>query len=202
MIDELRMESVNVAFRKSEYLFPVKTKLRLYSEHERIEVMPKVSCRYLYTEHSIDDLISLEYNFDCEGNDPLGFFSTVNFQGNLIVRGYTGRLHHVAPIIQDDEEKTVYIFPEWGNRYHQATCTYIKGSCHMVYLTKEITKDYKPCEICNAQSAQPGNPVFCFFRYGKVYHLGVCRQVERYYIEINKSKAEQQGYTPCSKCGG
>ena len=47
-----------------------------------------------------------------------------------------------------------------------------------------------------------GSPVFCFQESGMAYHTADCRIVERYYVEIEKGKAEEQGYTPCSKCGG
>ena len=202
IVDEMRLESVKSAFRQNSYVLPLKVKGRVYTENTRVSSLPKVSCHYLYRENDISDLITVRYQIFCEGNDPLGLFLKTEFEGKITARAFTGTLHKHTPAGSDAETKMVYIFPEWGTRYHNGSCTYIKGSCQMVYLTKETKKDYKPCNLCDAKSAQIGSPVFCFLRYGEAYHLASCRQVKRYYIQIDKKKAEQQGYEPCLKCGG
>ena len=202
LVDEMRLESVKSAFRKNATALPIKAKARLYKENRTITTVPVISCRYLYANQGIEDLFCVSYRFSCEGNDPFGLFRKATFTGKITARAFTGTVHRKTPFCQEQKEETVYIFPEWGMRYHEKNCTYVKGSCQMVYLSSETKKDYNPCNLCNAKSAQIGSPVFCFLRYGEVYHLDVCRQVKRYYITMDKGKAQNQGYTPCSKCGG
>lgn len=202
MTDEIRLETVKAAFRENPYVLPTKIKGRIYAENKQITRSPVIGTRYLYTKHQIDDLISVTYAFRCEGNDPMGWFKSTSFSGKITARAFTGMLHQKTPSGHAESEKLVYIFPEWGMRYHRELCTYVKGSCEMVYLTEKTKKDYEPCSLCDAKSAQIGSPVFCFLRYGEVYHLASCRQVKRYYVKMELSQAEKQGYQPCTKCGG
>jgi len=202
MVDEIRLETVKAAFQESPQGLPLRIRQRVLSENKRVKTRPDIDSKYLYTKNQIQDLISVSYRVKCKGNDPTGIFKQAEFKGKITARAFTGRLHRKIPTTPDVESRAVYIFPEWGMRYHGAHCTYVKGSCQLVYLSKETKTDYTPCKLCDASSAQIGSQVFCFSKYGEVYHLDSCRQVNRYYIEIDVSQAEKQGYHPCSKCGG
>lgn len=202
MVDEIRLDTVRAAFKKNPYVLPLKIQERIVLENKRVKQIPDIDSRYLYTKKQIQDLISVSYRIKCEGNNPTGIFEQAEFKGKITARAFTGALHQKAPVTPESQSRTVYIFPEWGMRYHGLTCTYIKGSCQLVYLSGETKKDYAPCTICNASSAQIGSQVFCFSKYGEVYHLASCRQVNRYYVQTDLNQAESQGYYPCSKCGG
>ncbi len=202
-VDELRLESIKAAFRKNPAAVPVLLKQRVYAENSRASAFQVRSFRYLYKTKEMEDLLSLDFRLSIDETNPFAFCSTVVFDGRITGRAFTGKLHRIPPGRSGiDEDKTVYIFPEWGKRYHGGQCTYVKANCRLVYLSQETERAYKPCKRCDASSARIGTPVFCFTASGRAYHMSDCRLVDKYYTEIAKSDAVEKGYTPCSKCGG
>lgn len=203
--DELHAESVKSAFRENPAALPLSLQLRIKEENSRMSSFRVRFYRYLYTEGEMEDLLQVDVRAVFSEKNPIGILSSVTFDGRVRARAFTGKLHKTPPGASGGDEaddRIVYIFPEWGTRYHGKQCTYVKASCQMVYLSQTIKKDYTPCKLCDASSARIGSPVFCFQESGRAYHTAGCRIVERYYVEIEKGKAEEQGYTPCSKCGG
>ena len=201
--DELCLESAKVAFVKEPESMKLRMQTRISGENPKAAGFYMSSCRYLYQSQQIEDLITVSYGFSYDGNDSQDLFQRGRFTGKMTVRAFTGKLHREAPLTASDQtDKLVYIFPQWGMRYHEKSCTYVTGSCEMLYLTTAIQKQYQSCKLCNAKSAQIGSPVFCFTKYGEAYHVAGCSTIKRYYVTIEKQKAEAQGYTPCSKCGG
>ncbi len=201
--DELRLESAKAAFAGEGATMKLRIKSRVAADSPKAAGFRFTSCKYLYRKRSIDDLITVKYHFSYGGNDTQNLFTSAGFIGEMTVRAFTGKIHKHAPVSQSKkEEKQVYIFPQWGMRYHQKSCTYVTGSCQMVYLTVKIQKQYQSCKLCYAKSAQIGSPVFCFTKYGEAYHVAGCSTIKRYYVTMGQQKAESQGYTPCSKCGG
>ncbi len=203
--DEMRLESVKSAFRKNPAALPAKTEERVLSENPRMNRYDTQLYRYLYRENGIEDLFRLDFFGEFSQNSPAAVFDTVRFSGRITARAFTGKLHRRPPSSESrlpEDDKFVYIFPEWGKRYHGKNCTYVKAACEMVYLSQETQKRYAPCKLCDAASARIGAPVFCFRQSGSVYHLAECRTVDRYYVEVKRSEAVSKGYSPCLKCGG
>ena len=201
--DELRLESVKVVFVQESMSMKVRMKERIGKENPKALGFRLTSCKYLYEKQGIEDLITVKYGFSYDGEDTQNLFHGTKITGTVTVRAFTGKLHKEPPIDAGvEEDQTVYVFPQWGMRYHRKSCTYVTGSCQMVYLTAQIQKQYQSCKLCDAKSAQIGNPVFCFTKYGEAYHLAGCSTIKRYYVTMEQHKAESQGYTPCSKCGG
>ena len=201
--DELRLESVKAPFAPEKQTMKLRMKSRIAAENPKASVLRFTNCRYRYRKHGIDDLITVDYRFSYNGNDFYRLFKSAAFTNQMTVRAFTGTLHKRAPEGGPaEEDRTVYVFPQWGMRYHRKSCTYVTSSCQMVYLTTAIQKQYKSCKLCQAQSAQIGSPVFCFDKYGEAYHVAGCSTIKRYYVTMGQHKAESQGYTPCSKCGG
>lgn len=201
--DELRLESARAAFSSDPAVMKLRIKDRVSKENPKASGFRFTSCKYRYCENGIEDLIMVKYRFSYGGNDSRNLFKSADFTGQMTIRAFTGMLHKEAPVsTPEEDDKTVYIFPQWGMRYHQKSCTYVTGSCQMVYLTSQIKNQYQSCKLCHAKSAQIGSPVFCFTKYGEAYHVAGCSTIKRYYIAIGQRKAEGQGYTPCSKCGG
>ena len=205
--DEMRLECIKTAFRKNPAALPVTVKHRVYSENKNVNSYQTVFYRYLYTAKGIDDLVSLDFHVNFKEKNPLGLFSSVNYKGKITARAFTGTLQKQAPaerqeFEEEKESHIVYIFPEWGKRYHNQSCTYVRSNCQMVYLSQDTKKKYSACKLCQAKTAQAGSPVFCFRASGEVYHLAGCRMIDKYYIEIEREEAESKWYTPCSKCVG
>lgn len=204
-VDEMRMESVKTAFRKNPAALPMVCGNRIKQENSKLTSYQTRFYRYLYQDEGIEDLLSLDFSAEFSQKSPAAVFDSVVFDGTVTARAFTGKIHKKPPASQDqspEDDKIVYIFPEWGMRYHGKSCTYVKANCRMVTLSQDTKKGYAPCKLCNAKSAQIGSPVFCFESSGRVYHLAECRVVERYYIEIKRSEAKAKGYSPCLKCGG
>ncbi|MPN26874.1 hypothetical protein SDC9_174300 [bioreactor metagenome] len=101
-----------------------------------------------------------------------------------------------------EDSEIVWIFPVAGEKYHKKECPYIKVAATQTILTKSVKKKYKPSSLCNSRNLKKGSLVFCFYNSGQSYHSPNCPTVDRYVIEIEKSDAIKQGYSPCLKCGG
>lgn len=203
MSDELYLESAKMPFSGDAATMKLRMKNRMKEENPKLSAFEITTCKYRYRKKSIDDLLTVKYGFSYDGNDLQRIFQSAEFTGSLTVRAFTGTIHKSAPeAVETEDDKIVYVFPQWGMRYHRKNCTYVMGSCQMVYLTEQIQKQYKSCRLCHASSAQIGSPVFCFVKYGEAYHVAGCSTVKRYYITMGQHKAEGQGYSPCSKCGG
>lgn len=201
--DELYLESAKAPFTGEAVSMKMRMKQRITEENHRVSGFDITACKYRYQKQHIDDLITVKYRFSYDGNDFQNLFRPAVFTGSMTVRAFTGTIHKKKPagaVLEDD--RIVYVFPQWGMRYHRKSCTYVTGSCQMVYLTAQIQKQYKSCRLCHAKSAQIGSPVFCFTKYGEAYHMAGCSTVKKYYVTMGQHSAEGQGYSPCSKCGG
>lgn len=199
-VEEMRFECIKSAFRENSTAMPLKTTGRVLRENPKLDYSFVTDYKYLYSENNMNNLISIQLKSGFDNKNPFGIGKKIYFSETVTARAFTGAYYHGNTVTADDE--FVFVFPEWGETYHNGRCTYVKRSGKLEYLSGEIKKDYKPCKLCNASSAQLGSPVFCFAEYGEVYHMPDCSVVDRYYVEIRKTEAEAKGYRPCSKCGG
>ncbi|MEG0924367.1 MAG: hypothetical protein RSC95_05335 [Anaerovoracaceae bacterium] len=205
--DELHLADAKAHFAEIQLSFPFKVKNRILEENSNISSFRVKDYRYKYSDRGIDDLISAETITVFHEKNPVSLFDKVEFSTKILSRGFTGTTRTV-PITEETEFKEineyepVYIFPNWGKRYHGKNCTYIVANCRLHLLSYKLKKDYDYCEVCNSKEAGIGSPVFCFENSGKVYHLGNCKTIKKYYIEIDREDAIERGYSPCTKCGG
>ena len=162
--------------------------------------------RYLYSDGDTDDLISLRISYRVNIDLPMAFADGADMDQRWLTRGFTGARspYDNMPFseMEQDGGGIVWVFPEAGEKYHGENCTYVKAHAREVILTDRIRSGFSPCRLCDAGSLSGGSVVYCFFSYGESYHRGDCRSVDRYTVEISKEEAEEEGYTPCSKCGG
>lgn len=205
--DEMRAESLNSVFISNPLRLQNRVEKRIQSENPKLTSCTVNSMMYRYKKAGINDLITLRGNIYFEERNPFGLFGKVDFDFKITGRAFTGTEARQVPLLREEFEKQkeaepVFIFPNSGKKYHNKDCTYIKANCHMNYLNREIKKRYKACKKCGASKVSMGTPVYCFTKNGKVYHLGKCKVVKRYYIKIDREDALKKGYTPCSKCGG
>jgi len=205
--DEMRIEAIKTSVRKNPAAMPVALDIRIKKENNSISSLSTWRYRYLYSECGIDDLISMDIRAELKQNNPMDMISAMDFRGRLVGRAYTGSVHKDEDMAREEfeEEKDsckVWVFPEYGEKYHKESCTYVQASCHMEYLSQSIIAHYRPCPLCGAGKLSLGMPVFCFSKDGEAYHTGDCKQVKRYVVVMEKEDAERKGYEPCSKCGG
>jgi hypothetical protein len=205
--DEMRLEMAKSAFRNNPAALPISLKMRAGRENNDLTSFHVTSYLYKYRSNNINDLIKIQFHSTFKKKNPLGLFSAVSFKGALTGRAFTGTYYRDLPasrsdIENDGDSRIVYIFPNWGNCYHNKNCSYIHSNCHLVYLSQDVRNDFHACPLCGAGNASVGTPVFCFENSGEAYHLSGCSSVKKYYIDIERKEAVKKGYVPCSKCGG
>jgi hypothetical protein len=133
------------------------------------------------------------------------FNSKASYKLNVITRAFVGKAGKLNPMNKDefssDESEIVYIFPNYGECYHNENCTYIKNGCKSTILTASLKTRYSPCELCDSKETLLGDIVYVFSNGGS-YHKSNCSLVDRNYIKIEKITAIERGYRACEKCGG
>lgn len=196
--EELRLEMAKKVIIKTPASLPLMLNVRVRKENPALESFKIDEYRHLYSEHGMDDLVSVSFEGRIDKRNPLGAISSMKYNGKLMGRAFSGTYYGG----KDSGGPTVYVFPEAGTRYHDKNCRYLKAACHRVYLNSRTKEKFHGCPNCDASKAYNGTPVFCFENSGKAYHLHSCKSVNKYYIGIGKNAAVEKGYKQCSKCGG
>ena len=162
---------------------------------------------YSYSDGEHTDLNSFRMKADVDLSLPLRFGRAFSYEGTVKYRDFTGLRYSrealgAEGLEQDADSTEVWIFPQSGTKYHLEGCTYVKATVHSCILTSALKKQYSACAMCRSGSLPAGSVVFCFNGEDTCYHRGNCRSIKRHTAVIDRSEAEQKGYTPCSKCGG
>ena len=204
-VDELRAEDAKSALRESGIELPAILKTRVHAENRNVTSFHITSYRYLYSNHGIDDLISVRSKAKFSIANPIGLMSDVNFGAEVVSRAFTGvrrseEANSREEIADEDDSEIVYVFPQEGIRYHKSGCRYLKSNCVLATLSQKVKKKYHPCPLCDARTIPVGSQVFLFTAAGEAYHRGSCKSVDKYYIEMEKKDAVERGYTPCTIC--
>lgn len=163
------------------------------------------SFSYRYKDYGLTDLIS--YSIEYQRKFPIPYYQDQNRWGSrhITFRGFVGRSDEEDFIPSeelDEEDYIVWVFPVAGERYHIENCPHIRVIPRQRTLTAEIKRVYRPCKHCHPEKTSLGNVIYIFPTTGEVYHTGSCFLVDRYVISMEKSVAEQKGYTPCKTCIG
>lgn len=138
---------------------------------------------------------------------PLGFDRNFEYGERIKYRDFVG-LKYDRPVLgaegleSDEGSHPVWVFPQSGTKYHKKNCTYVKAAVHAIILTGSVKRRFDSCNMCNSGGLPIGSIVFCFSGDDTCYHKGSCRSIKRHTVVIDKTEAEEKGYTPCSKCGG
>ena len=153
------------------------------------------------------DLVAVSVSFETPFRLPGTFRKEAGGERTALCRAFVGMTQSGAAkafsdMEKDDGEGAVWVFPRAGERYHEKSCPYIENNPREILLDRYVRSRYSPCQLCKPADRRDGTLVYCFETSGRAYHLGECYIVERYVIEIGREEAENQGYTPCSKCGG
>ena len=203
--DELRLAAMEAKVVRINPLVPMKIKERILDENNNLDDVKIYKYGYYEKYKGINDIIILNLKAEFE-NDYNLFFNNLNLDMKVMTRCFIGDRRNLNPLgieeITSDESEVVYIFPNYGNCYHNESCDLIKNGCISVILTDYLIKNYKPCDLCKSKNAQKGEQVYVFPNSGMKYHLSNCKLIERDYIKIDKKIAIERGYVPCKKCGG
>ena len=205
MGDELKTAGMRAAFIKEPASLPLLTKSRLSKENSGVGNIHISNYGYLYEERGVKDLLSIGVSVNYSGINPMGSWSVFRINQRVMSRAFTGldRSNDGGSDLESYEDShVVYVFPRAGEKYHNRSCPFLNPACEKVFLTSSIKSKFNSCRHCKSSSASLGDQVFCFFNEGKVYHLGTCSSVDKYYVAMEKKEAEGKGYGPCMSCGG
>lgn len=160
---------------------------------------------YRYKEKGLTDLISFSVDYPID--IPIPYFQKSNHWGTqkVVFRAFVGRNEEESFLVSEkveEEDQIVWVFPVAGERYHLEDCPHINVLPRQTVLTTQIKGTYRPCKNCHPENISLGNMVYIFPSSGEVYHSASCYMVDRYVISMEKSLAEQKGYTPCLTCIG
>ena len=163
--------------------------------------------RYSYDDGRHTDVNSFRLRAEVDLTLPLHFGRFFDYEAPVKYRDFVGLQYSRTPLgaegLEQDEDSTeVWIFPQSGTRYHDKNCTYVRATVHSCILTNELRRQYDSCAMCGSGNLPSGSVVFCFYGDDTCYHRGNCRSIRRHTVVVDRTEAEEKGYTPCSKCGG
>lgn len=207
LTDEANKLSCEAYVKKLDFIFPQQVISRAEEENKCIKDFKIKGYKYLYSNGSIEDLISFRCEYNIRVNLPMAMHENFSVENKLLFRGFTGVRSKKPPMSKqemEEEKKSelVWIFPKNGSKYHDENCSYIKVYPKQMCLGMAKKQGYKPCALCNSKDLSGGSLVYCFSKSGRVYHNSDCSTVDKYVISIDKEEAIEKGYTACQKCGG
>ncbi|MGI6256459.1 MAG: hypothetical protein ACOYJU_00095 [Anaerovoracaceae bacterium] len=205
--DEARYAASHAYVVKTGLGFSSSLENRIRSENEDVSHVHVSGLKYLYTGKGKDGLISFNVDSRVDIRLPLHLFDGFDLEESILCRGWIGKTNTWKPLGFDEMEKNgdsriVWIFPRSGEKYHKKGCTFVSNTPSQFLLSRSLKKKHGPCSKCQAKDLPTGSIVYCYERYGEVYHRGSCRAVDKYVKEIQEEDAKAKGYLPCSKCGG
>lgn len=205
--DEMRKEGIKAVLVKNPAGFDLSTENRIKRENREVTRCSLSAFPYMYGKQGIKDLITLKGTVLIEKHSLFNLYGKKEYDLHLTGRAFTGQKENMRPMARSEFERNgdaepVCVFPDYGEKYHKKSCSYVKASCRRTFLNDKVKRKYRPCKLCHSEEAEEGSPVYVFSGEGEHYHLGSCKQVERSFIEMEKREAEEKGYTPCYKCGG
>lgn len=177
---------------------------RVCDEDRNVDTASVKNMRYMSSSED-EGLISFDIASSVSVRLPAAVKKKIRMSDSFLCRGWIGRSKNGKGMGFDaieGEDCTVYVFPDHGKRYHGESCTFVAGKPVQMMMNNEIKHKYSACETCHPGSMENGSLVYCYTAYGEAYHRGGCSHVDKYIIPMAKNQAEEQGYTPCSKCGG
>lgn len=188
-------------------LFELNLKDRVYDENgDDIASVDIDQFLYLYPNHGMTNLISMDLNYAVNIKLPIPFYKELPVSESLLFRGFVGKEEIADPLPFEEMETEknsdlVWIFPISGGRYHSENCTYITSEPKQIIMSQQVRRKYEPCSICDSLNLSNGGLAYCF-KTGQSYHMGSCPIVDKYVLSIEKDAAIKKGYTACAKCGG
>lgn len=160
-----------------------------------------------YRDALTDHVTSYELTAGIQLKLPAGFSREFLLRCPVKYRNFVGRDMKGNPLgtegLENDiPENPVIIFPASGERYHRESCRHVTAAIHPATLSSALRRSKPSCEICHSEELPYGSIVFCFDGAATAYHRSTCRTIDRHTAVIDRSEAEEKGYTPCKTCGG
>lgn len=206
-VDEAELLAAKAYGKKIAFEFPKNLQERIKKENADIKEVTIEDFYYLCQTSEQSGKIA--FRVKAKVGIPLPIYSdkSIFYETRIKCRGFIGS-RNKSPVVSFDEmEKEqlsdiVYIFPMSGQRYHKENCSFVKANPRRTILNRLIKSQYSPCSLCKPDNIATGSIVYCFTKAGNVFHIGTCKTIDKYTVEIEKEEAVKRGYTPCLKCGG
>ncbi|MDO4553356.1 MAG: hypothetical protein Q4C22_07460 [Bacillota bacterium] len=163
--------------------------------------------QYLYEEGSLDGQIRIGVSYRVSIPFDLGRYDSLSFTDVLQTRGFIGAAAKSpagdpAELEKESFAHPVYVFPKYGERYHEPGCSRVASCSEERFLTRSLRSQYEACKVCSPASLPEGSRVYCFPETGEVFHRGSCPSVERHVCEMDRAEALKKGYSACQLCRG
>lgn len=170
--------------------------------NDKIQAFSINNYKYLYNYGDI----SLSVSYKIKNPLAVDLIGPIKIKNRVCFRGFIGDNKKYNPMSYMELEKEgnnyqVYVFPKYGERFHNEKCRCIVSYPKETLLTKNIINKYQECKLCKPGNLTKGSKIFLSISSG-IYHQGKCSCVDKLYIKIHKSDAINQGYAPCGICGG
>lgn len=189
----------------SALFLPLKIRKRIRRDVPQAETVSVKGFRSDFTEKETDHLTQYRLCVSYEVPLPAGFTRRFRFASAIRYRGFAGRSPDGTGLGKEGlengvPEDPVLIFPQQGKRYHHEGCSYVQASFEAVELSSSLRSSHPACGACHSEQQRNGAIVYCFSGEDTAFHIGSCRMLEKHTIVIDRTEAEQQGFSPCSRC--
>ncbi len=120
--------------------------------------------KYLYRGRNAYDLIGVSTRANFTVSNPIGIMGRIRYSQSLLARGFTGALQDASPLGEEafhDGQRavTVYVFPQYGKRFHQERCSVIDREAERGNAPQPMDREdaerkgFTPCLLCRPDAA-------------------------------------------------
>lgn len=197
---KLSLETALTPSLQTEHTFGLRVNQKIQKEDEETDF--SISTIAIKAEEDYQLMIQYKIPMDF----PVSLGGGLSIRETLVVRSWTGKQEEGIPISfssmeQEGNGEVVWVFPHSGEKFHKEDCRYVSVYPVEKILNSQVKGEYSPCKLCGAENLENGSVVYCFEKYGNVYHNFHCSSIDRYTIQMTSQEAESVGYGKCSVCG-
>lgn len=200
--NNLRLASIESYKLKEDKLLCLKSNIELKKDKNYnlfpVKIFPY---KYDYSKKGINHLVT--WTYFGKSNNKLLLENIIPFvvKGKITGRLFIGKSNLLDPDKNlNGDYESVYIFPNYGTKFHKKDCNYIDVDLKSKSLTYKIKREMKSCKICHSNKVKIGEVIYLIGK--NTYHLKKCSLLNRYYVKIEKDRAKKEGYKSCIKCRG
>lgn len=206
MTDEARLAMIRGHFISKDPGLPDRIEKRILDEDESVSYSRVGNYWFGHALAGDNSLISFNNKTIAEIKLPIFNKKEIQMDNRVLCRAFVGADPVSGPMSFDDMEKEddanqVYVFPQYGMRYHTKNCTFVNARPSRMKVASAKRKGYGACRLCRAGKLKMGDSCYCFQAYGDKYHRQTCSTLQRRYVSMEKANAKSRGYLACSKCG-
>lgn len=106
----------------------------------------------------MDNVYKVDLRYPINLRMPFGLVDDIEIRDVLVARkwngGYTrGEVLGFDAMARDDSDQYVFVFPKYGERYHEGGCRYLylfeNGYIKCVTITEAVSEGFTSCQVCH-----------------------------------------------------